>query len=51
MNIDLLFVLELIAVVSGIVSVWLAKKESVLLYPIGSLSVIIWFYLCYNSNL
>jgi len=51
MNIDVLFVLELIAVVSGIVSVWLAKKESVLLYPIGSLSVIIWFYLCYNSNL
>lgn len=51
MKIDVLFVLELIAVVSGIVSVWLAKKESVLLYPIGSLSVIIWFYLCYNSNL
>jgi nicotinamide mononucleotide transporter len=39
--------LEIVAVISGIVSVWLAKKESIWLYPIGSLSVTIWIYLCW----
>ena len=37
--------LEMVAVISGIVGVWLAKKENILVYPIGSISVCIWIYL------
>ena len=43
--------LEIVAVLSGIVSVWLAKKENILLYPVGSLSVCIWIYLLWISAL
>lgn len=46
-----IFFLELIAVIAGVVSVWLAKRESVLLYPIGILSVVLWVFLCYRSQL
>tara|TARA_B110000438_G_scaffold270508_1_gene287684 strand:- start:434 stop:1027 length:594 start_codon:yes stop_codon:yes gene_type:complete len=51
MDLDVFFVLELLAVVAGVISVWLAKKESVLLYPIGILSVVIWVFLCWKSKL
>ena len=43
--------LELIAVITGIVSVWLAKKENVWLYPIGIISVVLWIYLCWVGKL
>ena len=43
--------LELIAVITGIISVWLAKKENVWLYPIGIISVVIWIYLCWVGKL
>ena len=43
--------LEMVAVISGIVSVWLAKKENILVYPIGSLSVCIWIYLLWIGAL
>ena len=39
------FIIELIAVFSGIISVWFAKKENILLYPVGTLSVSLWIYL------
>jgi nicotinamide mononucleotide transporter len=39
--------IEILAVVSGIISVWMAKKESIWLYPIGSISVSLWIYLCW----
>ena len=29
------FIIEIIAVFSGIISVWFAKKENILLYPMG----------------
>ena len=43
--------LEFIAVITGILSVWLAKKENVWLYPIGIISVVIWIYLCWVGKL
>ncbi|MDG2369154.1 MAG: nicotinamide riboside transporter PnuC [Flavobacteriales bacterium] len=51
MSFDIFFLLELLAVISGVASVWLAKKENVLLYPVGILSVVIWIFLCFNSDL
>ena len=42
---------ELIAVVTGIISVWLAKKENVWLYPVGVISVVLWIYLCWIGSL
>ena len=51
MVLDFLFLLELLAVISGIISVWLAKKENVILYPVGIVSVLIWVFLCFKSGL
>lgn len=45
------FYFEIIAVLTGIVSVWLAKKENVWLYPIGIISVLLWIYLCWVGKL
>ena len=42
---------EIIAVLAGIVSVWLAKRENVWLYPIGIISVLLWIYLCWVGKL
>ena len=42
---------ELTAVVAGIISVWLAKKENVWLYPVGLISVFLWIYLCWIGKL
>lgn len=42
---------EFIAVITGIISVWLAKKENVWLYPIGIISVVLWIYLCWVGKL
>ncbi len=49
--IDFLFILEIIAVITGVYSVWLTKKENVMLYPVGILSVTLWIYLCWVGNL
>ena len=45
------FIIEIIAVFSGIISVWLAKKENILLYPVGTLSVSLWIYLCWVGEI
>ena len=45
------FYFEIIAVLTGIVSVWLAKRENVWLYPIGIISVLLWIYLCWVGKL
>ena len=49
--IDIVFYLEIIAVFTGILTVWLTSKENVLLYPIGICSVSIWIYLCWIGDL
>ena len=45
------FYFEIIAVLTGIISVWFAKKENILLYPIGTVSVLIWIYLCWIGQI
>ena len=41
-------VLEWIAVVAGILSVWFSKKENVLVYPVGLINTIIYTYLSFR---
>jgi nicotinamide mononucleotide transporter len=43
--------LEYIAVVSGIASVWYSRKESILVYPVGLLSTTIYIYLSFKGSL
>ena len=45
------FYFEIIAVLTGVVSVWLAKRENVWLYPVGIISVLLWIYLCWIGKL
>lgn len=43
--------LEILAVVFGIASVWYAKKESIWVYPTGIISTAIYVYICYQFTL
>jgi len=43
--------LEIIAVITGIASVWSAKKESIWVYPTGIVSTAIYVYICYQFTL
>ena len=43
--------LEFIAVVFGLLSVWFAKQEKILVYPTGIISVVIYVYICFNYKL
>ncbi len=44
------FILELVCFVLGILSVWYARKENILVYPTGLFSTIITVYLLYISK-
>lgn len=50
-NIQNTGILEIIAVLFGIASVWFAKKANILVYPTGIISVLIYVYLCYYAGL
>ena len=43
--------LEAIAVIAGIGSVWYSKQESILVYPVGIISVLIYVYLAWEYKL
>lgn len=43
--------LEAIAVVTGLLSVWFAKKENILVYPTGIISVLIYVYILPDKKL
>jgi nicotinamide mononucleotide transporter len=43
--------LEGIAVFFGLLSVWFAKKENILVYPTGIISVLIYIYICLGVKL
>jgi nicotinamide mononucleotide transporter len=45
------FLIEIIAVFTGVTSVWFAKKENILLYPVGIVSVFLWIYLCWVGEI
>ena len=44
-------VLEILAVLFGIASVWYAKKERILVYPTGIISTVIYVYICFQFTL
>lgn len=43
--------LEYVAVFTGLLSVWYARKENILVYPVGIVSVLLYVYLCYFAGL
>ncbi len=43
--------LEYIAVFFGIVTVWLSKKENILVYPIGLINTVIYIYISFKGSL
>ena len=43
--------IEYIAVVFGILSVWYAQKNKILVFPTGIISVLIYVYLTYENKL
>ena len=44
-------ILEFIAVIFGLLSVWFAKQEKILVYPTGIISVLIYVYICFGIKL
>ncbi len=44
-------ILELIAVVAGIMSVWFSKKENIYVYPVGLINTIIYVFLSLDQSL
>jgi nicotinamide mononucleotide transporter len=44
-------VLEILGVFFGVLSVWFSKKENILVYPAGIISILIYVYLCYSVGL
>jgi len=44
-------IIEILAVVFGIASVWYAKKEHILVYPTGIISTALYVYICYQFTL
>ena len=43
--------LEAVAVFFGLLSVWFAKKENILVYPTGIISVLVYVYICLFAGL
>ncbi len=50
-SLDHMRIPEAIAVVTGVLSVWFARKESVLVYPVGLVSVLLYTYICFEVKL
>lgn len=44
-------IIEIIAVIFGLLSVWYAKKANILVFPTGIVSVLIYVYICINAQL
>lgn len=42
---------EVVAVFFGLLSVWYAKKENILVFPTGIISVLLYVYICYHWKL
>ena len=50
-NITNMTILEALGVFFGLISVWFAKKENILVFPSGIISVLIYVYLCFEIKL
>ena len=44
-------ILEYVAVVAGIVSVWFSRKENILVYPVGLVNTLLYIYLSLKGHL
>ena len=44
-------ILEIIASLAGVVSVWFARKNNVLVFPTGIVSVLIYVYITYENKI
>jgi len=44
-------ILEFVAAITGIGSVWYARRESILVYPVGIVSVLLYVYICFRAEL
>ncbi|HBZ67779.1 MAG TPA: nicotinamide mononucleotide transporter [Bacteroidales bacterium] len=44
-------VMEYIAVITGIISVWYCRKENILVYPFGLVNVLIYVYLFFKTGM
>ncbi len=43
--------IEFIAVIFGLLSVWYARQENILVYPTGIVNVLIYVFICFNVKL
>ncbi len=43
--------LELFAATMGVISVWFARKENILVFPVGIVNVLIYIYICFAAKL
>lgn len=43
--------IELVAALFGVLSVWYARKENILVFPLGIINVIIYIYICFVARL
>lgn len=50
-TIDLSQLIEIIAVVFGVLSVWYAHKENIWVFPFGIINVLIYIYICISAKL
>lgn len=50
-NLSGMTILEVFGVLFGLLSVWFAKKENILVFPTGIISVLIYVYLCFQAKL
>ncbi len=50
-SIDLHQIIEIVAVVFGVLSVWYAHKENIWVFPFGIINVLIYVYICISARL
>src|SRR5690554_3282900 len=44
-------IIEIVAVVFGVLSVWYAHKENIWVFPFGIINVLIYIYICISARL
>ncbi|MGV8962867.1 MAG: nicotinamide riboside transporter PnuC [Candidatus Saccharimonadaceae bacterium] len=48
---DTILIIEIVAVVFGVLSVWYAHKENIWVFPLGIINVLIYIYICISARL
>lgn len=48
---DVIKLLEIIAILSGIISVWFSRKENIWVYPSGLINTLVYVYLSFKGDL